>query len=138
MPAEKREAIDYLVREHALSICTACRCLRLSRSAWYRPLVDWRARDGTVIEALSGLAEDKPGLGFWKLYDRLQRAGHRWNHKRIHRIYCELRLNKRSRRKITGADTHPAAVGRPTGPRPSLVSRFHERCPLPWLTFSDL
>ena len=66
MPVEKREAIDYLVREHALSICTACRCVRLSRSAWYRPLVDWRARDGAVIEALSGLAGDKPG-GKWRL-----------------------------------------------------------------------
>ena len=116
MPAEKREAIDYLVREHALSICTACRCLRLSRSAWYRPLVDWRARDGTVIEVLSRLAEDKPGLGFWKLYDRLRRAGHRWNHKRIHRIYCELRLNKRSGRKKRVPTRTPQPLAVPLAP----------------------
>ena len=116
MPAQKREAIDYLVREHGLSICTACRCLLLSRSAWYRPLVDWRARDGAVIEALSGLAEDKPGLGFWKLYDRLRRAGHQWNHKRIHRIYCDLRLNKRSRRKKRVPTRTPQPLTVPLAP----------------------
>jgi putative transposase len=59
MPAQKREAIAYLVREHGLSICTACRCLLLSRSAWYRPLVDWRARDGAVG---AGRGQTRPWL----------------------------------------------------------------------------
>ena len=62
-------------------------------------MLDWRERDREVIEALTGLAEKKPGLGFWKLYDRLRRAGHPWNHKRVYRIYRELRLHQRSRRK---------------------------------------
>ena len=38
-----------------------------------------------------------PGLGFWKLYDRLRRVGHPWN--RGYRIYRELQLHQRARRK---------------------------------------
>ncbi|WP_297527467.1 hypothetical protein [Thiohalobacter sp.] len=44
---------------------------------------DWGRRDAEAIEALGGLAEQKAGLGFWKLYDRLRQARHDWNHKRL-------------------------------------------------------
>jgi putative transposase len=88
----------------------------LSRSAWYRPLVDWAERDNVVIEALSSLAEKKPGLGFWKLYDRLRRAGHSWNHKRLHRIYCDLRLNWRRRAKKRLPTRYPQPLTVPTRP----------------------
>ena len=114
--SEKREGIDYLVREHKLSVRHACRCLRLSRSSWYRPLVDWRERDRAVIEALSELAERKPGLGFWKLYDRLRRAGHGWNHKRVSRIYCDLRLNQHRRRKKRVPTRCPRPLLAPSAP----------------------
>jgi len=60
----------------------ACQAIGLSRSAWYRPLVDWLERDRPIAEALSALVDDKPGLGFWKLYRRLRRRGRKWNHKR--------------------------------------------------------
>ena len=55
--------ISYLTEERELSTCRACASVGLSRSAWYRPLLDWRERDREVIEALTGLAEKKPGLG---------------------------------------------------------------------------
>lgn len=69
-----------------------------------------------VIETLSGLAEDKPGLGFWKLYDRLRRAGHRWNHNRVYRIYCDLRLNQRSRCKKRVLTRNPMPLTVPMAP----------------------
>jgi putative transposase len=71
----------------------------MSRSAWYKPLVDWLERDRKLAEALSALADKKPGLGFWKLFRRLRRQGHRWNHKRVWRVYCLLKLNRRRRTK---------------------------------------
>ena len=82
-----------------MSIRKACASVGLTRAAWYRPLVDWVTRDKAVAEALSSLADQKPGLGFWKLYSRLRRRGHRWNHKRVWRVYCLLRLNRRRRTK---------------------------------------
>ena len=108
--------ISYLTEERKLSTCRACASVGLSRSAWYRPLLDWRERDREVIEALTGLAEKKPGLGFWKLYDRLRRAGHPWNHKRVYRIYRELRLHQRSRRKKRVPTRHPQPLAVPMAP----------------------
>jgi putative transposase len=82
-----------------MSIRKACASVGLSRAACYRPVVDWLERDRSVVEALSDLAEKKPGLGFWKLFARLRRMGHSWNHKRVYRVYCRLKLNLRRRTK---------------------------------------
>jgi len=74
--------------------------------------VDWVRRDEPVAEALSALADSKPGLGFWKLFGRLRRRGYRWNHKRVWRVYCLLGLNKRRRTKkrVPARDPMPLRV----------------------------
>lgn len=90
----------------------ACRAVGLSRSAWYRPLVDWLERDRPIAEALGALAETKPGLGFWKLFRRLRRLGHDWNHKRVYRVYCLLKLNlrRRPRKRLANREPMPLLV----------------------------
>ena len=92
-----------------MSIRKACAAIGLSRSAWYRPLVDWLDRDQPVAEVLGALAEDKPGLGFWKLFRRLRRMGHNWNHKKVYRVYCLLKLNlqRRSKKRVPPRDPMP-------------------------------
>lgn len=104
--------MQFLLDEEGLSVRQACRCVGLSRAAWYRPLTDWMARDRPVAEALLALSAEKPGLGFWKLFRRLRRHGHRWNHKRVHRIYCRLRLNQgaRTRKRLPSRDPQPLMV----------------------------
>ena len=64
----------------------------MSKSVYYyRPL----EKDDTVIEeALLEKVEQKPEEGFWKSYGRLRLEGHKWNHKRVHRIYKSLGLPK--------------------------------------------
>jgi putative transposase len=45
------------------------------------------------------LADSHPRRGFWKYYKMLRRAGRAWNHKRLYRVYCEMKLNHRRRAK---------------------------------------
>jgi putative transposase len=76
-----------------LSVQRACQAVRLGRATYYRPLVDWARRDAPVIAALTTLVAAKSRWGFWKCCDRLRLDGHPWNHKRLWRVYCHLRLN---------------------------------------------
>jgi putative transposase len=101
-PSAKRQAIALLVTEHRLSVVRACQVVRLTRAAWYQPPPDRHARDAAVIDALTQLVDRHTRWGFWKLFGRLRNTGHWWNHKRVHRVYCALRLNRvrRTRRRV--------------------------------------
>lgn len=109
-PQAKREVVDGLRREHGLSERRACRAAGLRRSVYqYRP----ESRpDQQIVEELLALAHQKPELGFAKLFELLRRRGHKWNHKRVHRIYCALKLNKRrkGKRRLPTRDPAPLAV----------------------------
>lgn len=75
----------------------ACEVLEIARSVQrYQPRPQ---DDRALIEKLLALAHAHPDLGFGKLFQRLRRQGHRWNHKRVYRVYCALKLNKRRRGK---------------------------------------
>jgi putative transposase len=91
-----------LVTEHQLPVRHACRAVGLSRTAWYRRPADAAVRDGAVIEALLALVDRHGRWGFWKCFDRLRLDGQPWNHKRVHRVYCALRLNlpRRAKRRV--------------------------------------
>ena len=80
----------------------ACRVVRLSRAAYYRPPVPANRRDAAVIAALTDAVARYPRWGFWKCFDRLRVEGCRWNHKHVHRVYCALRLNlpRRTTRRV--------------------------------------
>jgi putative transposase len=101
-PAARRQVIETLTSEHHLSVRRACRVAGLARAAWYDPPPDRAVRDAAVIDALMALVDVHPRWGFWKCFDRLRLDGHGWNHKRVHRVYCGLRLNlaRRTRRRV--------------------------------------
>ena len=54
------------------------------------------------MTALLAVVEQQGRWGFWKCFDRLRLDGHAWNHKRVHRVYCALRLNlpRRTKRRV--------------------------------------
>jgi putative transposase len=93
---------EILVAEHALPVRHACRAVGLSRTAWYRRPAESATRDGAVMTALLAVVEQQGRWGFWKCFDRLRLDGHAWNHKRVHRVYCALRLNlpRRTKRRV--------------------------------------
>jgi putative transposase len=86
-----------MLQEHELSLRAACKALRLSRTVYhYQPDT---TRDQPVIDVVLALVERFPRYGFGKLFPLIRRQGHRWNHKRVHRIYCALGLNIRRKGK---------------------------------------
>ena len=93
---------EVLVTEHQLSVRTACRAVGLSRTAWYRRPADPATRDAAVMTAVLAVVEQHGRWGFWKCFDALRLDGHAWNHKRVHRVYCALRLNlpRRTKRRV--------------------------------------
>lgn len=94
-----------------MSIRQACRTLSLSRTVYvYQP--DTR-RDEPVIQLLTELAERYPRYGFKKLFRLLRRQGKTWNHKRVHRIYCLLKLNFRRKGKQRLPVRNPAPLATP-------------------------
>ena len=85
-----------------------CRALELRRSVYrYRPRPN---RDGEIIKLLLELAHGRPEQGFGKLFRRLRRLGHGWNHKRVYRVYCALKLNKRRKGKRRLPTRNPAPL----------------------------
>jgi len=62
----------------------------------YRP----KLKDDTVeIEALETTVQKHPSIGFWQCNHGLRIDRHRWNHKRVYRVYTGLQLNIRRRSK---------------------------------------
>jgi len=94
-----------------VSIRGACRAVELSRTVYrYQPNTQ---KDQPVIEALLALVDEYPSRGFGKLFTMLRRQGHRWNHKRVHRIYCGLKLNIRRKGKRRLPNRHPDPLSVP-------------------------
>ena len=64
------------------------------------------------MDALNALVENRPRRGFWKCFKWLRRQGHRWNHKRVYRVYCQMELNqkRRAKRRVPTRDPKPLAV----------------------------
>jgi putative transposase len=71
--------------------------MQISRTAYrYEPDL---SKDDPVIDALTELAARFPRWGFGKMFPYLRRQGKPWNHKRVYRVYCKLKLNMRRKGK---------------------------------------
>ena len=73
-----------MVTQHERSVRSACRCVGLARSLYYRP--EPINRDQEVVEALDALVDRFPRWGFGLMFDKLRLEGYPWNHKRVHRV----------------------------------------------------
>lgn len=68
--------------------------------------------DQEVIDKLSELATELPTRGFDVYYKRIRREGHKWNRKRVLRVYrnMKLKLRRKHKKRITGRVKHPLGV----------------------------
>ena len=96
--------------EMHLPVSRACSAARLSRAAYYKAGIDRGMRDQPVIEALNEIVAVELRWGFWKCYDRLRHLGWPWNHKRVHRVYCDMKLNQKRRTKRRLPKRDPASM----------------------------
>lgn len=76
--------------------------MKLSRAAYYRQPRCSGTRDVEVMTALNGIVSQHARWGFWKCFDRLRYQGYGWNHKRVYRVYCAMKLNlpRRTKRRV--------------------------------------
>ncbi len=103
--------IDYARQEYHLSVRFACKTLQMSRTVYrYKPDAN---KDDAVINVLLKLADKYPRYGFDKLFPIIRRHGHNWNHKRVHRVYCLLKLNFRRKGKKRLPSRHPEPLAVP-------------------------
>lgn len=97
MPQEKREAVDILLDEEQLSLRKACIIVGIPRTTY-----NYKAKpknDAPVQEVLTALTEKHVDIGFWQAYHRIRNRGHQWNHKKVYRIYTDMKLNFRRKSK---------------------------------------
>jgi putative transposase len=85
-----------MVREERLPVSRACKLISLPRSQYYYKSLK---NDTAVIDALHKLSADHPTYGFRKLFAYLRRDGHDWNHKKVYRVYRQLKMNRRRKGK---------------------------------------
>ena len=84
-----------MIQEHRVSQRQACKTVGLPRST--QQYKQKPKADEEVIEQLQQLVEKHPAIGFWQSYYRIRRKGFEWNHKKVYRVYTDMKLNIRRR-----------------------------------------
>ena len=96
--AGRKRMVGYLQSEYHVSQRRACRLIAISRKAiWYQSVRP--DRDTAVIKRLKQLAEQYPRYGYLMLHELLRREGLVTNRKRTYRIYSELGMQVRTKRR---------------------------------------
>lgn len=110
----RREWVEQMVGEYAISQRRACRIVQVSRTvARYQSKP---REDEAVVSALQNLAAQHPRWGFGKLFASLRLRGHPWNHKRVYRVYCAMKLNLRIQRRKRLPKRFPEILAQPRMP----------------------
>ena len=91
-----KATISHMQQDYAFSRRRACGLMLLAVNT-YRYVS--RRDDGALRERLTRLAREKPRFGYRRLHALLSREGERVNHKRVQRVYGELGLAIRRKKR---------------------------------------
>jgi putative transposase len=72
--------------------------------------------DLEVQEALTALTTKHASIGYWQCCYRLWNKGYPWNHKKIYRVYTDMKLNIRRRAKKRLPERAKQTLSVPNGP----------------------
>ena len=108
-PSLKKELVVYLQKQYQKSLRFTCEVVNLHRSQWYYKS---KRDDSEVIAKLNEYAESIPTYGFDEYFWRIRKEGLIWNRKRVLRIYREMKLTFRRKRKrpFPKREAHPLEV----------------------------
>jgi len=97
-PASRKRLVGYLQEQHHVSQRRACRVIPISRKAMgYVP--ERPQRDAELITRLKALGEQYPRYGYLMLHGMLRSEGLVENRKRTYRLYTELEMQVRTKRR---------------------------------------
>lgn len=86
-----------MIHKKKYSIHRACRVINLSTNGYYHQAKP--KDDLAIITALNCQVESHPEEGFWLSFHRLKNQGKPWNHKRVWRVYKQMGLSLRRKKK---------------------------------------
>lgn len=108
--------------EFGANLRQACCLFNISTSVYYYQAK--RKNDNVVIEQLSLLADQHRSWGFWIMYHRLRNQQFKWDHKRVARVYTNMRLNLRNKRNKRLPAGVKQPLVRPVGPNITCILDF--------------
>lgn len=113
-PSQRKEVVCWAVKEKQLAKRKACAWLGIERSlCTYRSV---RLPDEELRDLLCRLSQSQRRWGFGLMFDWLRDNGYEWNHKKVYRVYTELRLNLRIKPKKRVPTRHPIPLETPQAP----------------------
>lgn len=96
-PVDRKRVVEYVVSMYAISVRKACRLASVSRTGFaYKPKP---AKDGKLKKRLVELATQYPRYGYLMLHSLLKSEGLVINKKHTYRLYTELRLQVRTKKR---------------------------------------
>ncbi len=102
----------WAVETKAVSICAACSSFAIS-TICYRSICKLDAENAKIAELLTQLTETHRSWGFGLCFLYLSNVKKKlWNHKRVYRVYCDLKLSLRikPKKRIDRETPEPLAV----------------------------
>jgi putative transposase len=81
-----------------MSVHQACGIFGLSETVYYYKSKS-KSEDIVIENELRILAEVHTNWGFWMMFYHLRLNQHKWNHKRVYRVYTDMKLNMRRKYK---------------------------------------
>ena len=97
-PAARKRLVGYLQTQHQVSERRACRVIPISRKA-VRYELTRPQQDETLLTRLKALGEQYPRYGYLMLHSLLKAEGLVANRKRTYRLYTELGMQVRTKRR---------------------------------------
>jgi putative transposase len=95
-PSAKKKVVHFLRKKFKKGLEKSCSILNISRSSFY---YKHQLDDTMVIARLKALAESHPNRGFDNYYQRIRREGSKWARSRVLRVYRELGMVRRQKRR---------------------------------------